>query len=132
MLAARSLIEALLERYPRHRLVVTTMTATGAARAHALIEAQRQVGDPQRLQHFFLPLDFPGAARRFVARLRPELAIFFETELWPNLLAACRRRGAYGGGQRAAFAPGVPWLPAPAPADVAGAGPARLAGGQVA
>lgn len=93
VLAARSLIEALLERYPRHRLVVTTMTATGAARAHALIEAQRQVGDPQRLQHFFLPLDFPGAARRFVARLRPELAIFFETELWPNLLAACRRRG---------------------------------------
>ena len=40
-----------------------------------------------------MPLDFPGAARRFVARLAPLQAIFFETELWPNLLAACQQRG---------------------------------------
>ncbi|NIC05467.1 lipid IV(A) 3-deoxy-D-manno-octulosonic acid transferase [Billgrantia bachuensis] len=89
--AARPLIEALLARYPRHCLVVTTMTATGAERVQALIATRREAGDSGRLRHYFVPLDFPGAANRFIARLQPSLAIFFETEIWPNLLAACRR-----------------------------------------
>lgn len=91
--AARPLIEALLAHYPGHRLIVTTMTATGAERVQALREALAEPGEPPRLHHAFVPLDFPGAAKRFIARLRPELALFFETELWPNLLHACRRRG---------------------------------------
>ncbi|WP_253447335.1 lipid IV(A) 3-deoxy-D-manno-octulosonic acid transferase [Halomonas sp. Y3] len=89
VLAARPLIEALLERYPEHRLTLTTMTATGAERARALAASR---GD-ERLVHRFIPLDFPAAAARFVSRLRPGLALFFETELWPNLLHACRRQG---------------------------------------
>jgi 3-deoxy-D-manno-octulosonic-acid transferase len=88
--AARPLIEALLEHYPGHRLTLTTMTATGAERVQALIDGR---GGVPRLRHHFVPLDFPAAAARFVTRLRPELALFFETELWPNLLHACRRRG---------------------------------------
>ena len=95
VLAARPLIEALLVRYPERRLIVTTMTATGAERVRALSRALRQpesAGDGP-LEHHFVPLDFPGAARRFIARLTPALAIFFETELWPNLLAACHQRG---------------------------------------
>ncbi|PXX96612.1 lipid IV(A) 3-deoxy-D-manno-octulosonic acid transferase [Halomonas sp. LBP4] len=91
--AARPLIEALLAHYPGHHLTVTTMTATGAERVQALREALAKPGEAPRLRHAFVPLDFPGAAKRFVARLRPELALFFETELWPNLLHACRRRG---------------------------------------
>ncbi|MCE8017240.1 3-deoxy-D-manno-octulosonic acid transferase [Halomonas sp. MCCC 1A17488] len=91
--AARPLIEALLATYPQHHLVVTTMTATGAERVHALIASRRRAGQAERLHHGFVPLDFPGAARRFVARLSPALALFFETEIWPNLLAACQRRG---------------------------------------
>ncbi|OBX35245.1 lipid IV(A) 3-deoxy-D-manno-octulosonic acid transferase [Halomonas elongata] len=90
--AAQPLIEALRKRYPQHRLVITTMTATGAERAVALAEAASDEAGGE-VSHYFLPLDFPCAARRFVARLRPRLAIFFETELWPNLLASCARRG---------------------------------------
>ncbi|MFG6668110.1 lipid IV(A) 3-deoxy-D-manno-octulosonic acid transferase [Halomonas sp. HNIBRBA4712] len=90
--AARSLIEALLARYPRHSLLITTMTATGAAQVQALIEAQTEAVKP-RLAHRFLPLDFPGAARCFIDRVAPSLALLFETELWPNLLHACARRG---------------------------------------
>ncbi|EWH02815.1 lipid IV(A) 3-deoxy-D-manno-octulosonic acid transferase [Halomonas sp. BC04] len=95
VLAAKPLIEALLVRYPERRLIVTTMTATGAERVRALSQALQQseaTGDGP-LEHHFVPLDFPGAARRFIARLNPALAIFFETELWPNLLAACHQRG---------------------------------------
>ncbi|MBB3143045.1 lipid IV(A) 3-deoxy-D-manno-octulosonic acid transferase [Halomonas organivorans] len=91
--AARPLIEALARRYPERRLVLTTMTATGAERAHAIAERLQGEGGAAEVSHYFVPVDFPGAARRFLERLRPELAIFFETELWPNLLAACERRG---------------------------------------
>ncbi len=129
--AARPLVAALLERYPAHRLTVTTMTATGAERVRALAEGRRD----ERLVHRFVPLDFPAAARRFVARLRPELALFFETELWPNLLHACADNGvpvavvngrlsprAFRGYRRLrplmreALA-GVDWLAAKSPAD---------------
>ncbi|WP_163557859.1 lipid IV(A) 3-deoxy-D-manno-octulosonic acid transferase [Halomonas sp. NO4] len=91
--AARPLIAALRERYPHHRLVITTMTATGAERVRALAEEPVGAGDGGEVSHHFVPLDYPGAARRFVTRLRPQLAIVFETELWPNLLAACDRAG---------------------------------------
>lgn len=90
--AARPLIEALLERYANHRLLITTMTATGAGQVQALTHELPPVL-ASRLDHCFIPLDWPGSARRFVARVRPALAIMFETELWPNLLHACRRRG---------------------------------------
>ncbi|APE30907.1 3-deoxy-D-manno-octulosonic acid transferase [Halomonas aestuarii] len=89
--AARPLIAALVERWPGHRLVVTTMTATGAQRVLALSKTPGEERTAGEVSHHFVPLDFPGAARRFVTRLRPALAIFFETELWPNLLAACDR-----------------------------------------
>ncbi|MGH8258762.1 MAG: 3-deoxy-D-manno-octulosonic acid transferase, partial [Steroidobacteraceae bacterium] len=41
----------------------------------------------------FLPLDLPGAVRRFFDRINPRLAIVMETELWPNLFQECARRG---------------------------------------
>lgn len=90
--AATALIEALLARYRDHGLLITTMTATGAEQVQALIARQREA-DRARLAHRLLPLDFPGAARRFLARVKPALALMFETELWPNLLHACRRQG---------------------------------------
>tara|TARA_R110000796_G_C14540032_1_gene432792 strand:+ start:825 stop:1859 length:1035 start_codon:yes stop_codon:yes gene_type:complete len=68
------------------------MTATGAQQSQALISEQAP-SDQARLTHRFLPLDFPGAARRFVRSVQPELAILFETELWPNLIHACRQQG---------------------------------------
>ncbi|GAB2788006.1 lipid IV(A) 3-deoxy-D-manno-octulosonic acid transferase [Halomonas shantousis] len=86
VLAAKPLIDGLCSRYPDHCLVVTTMTATGAERVQTLYPAEHFP-----VVHHFLPLDFPGAARRFIRRLRPRLAIIIETELWPNLMAACAR-----------------------------------------
>ncbi|GAA0683398.1 lipid IV(A) 3-deoxy-D-manno-octulosonic acid transferase [Vreelandella titanicae] len=90
--AARPLVERLLAGYPTHSLLLTTMTATGAQQSQALISEQAP-SDQARLTHRFLPLDFPGAARRFVRSVQPELAILFETELWPNLIHACRQQG---------------------------------------
>jgi 3-deoxy-D-manno-octulosonic-acid transferase len=41
----------------------------------------------------FLPYDLPWAVRRFVAHFRPRLGVIMETELWPNLVRACREAG---------------------------------------
>jgi 3-deoxy-D-manno-octulosonic-acid transferase len=45
------------------------------------------------VDHVYLPYDLPGAVDRFLDRTAPRLAVIMETELWPNLFRACRRRG---------------------------------------
>jgi len=84
-IAAAPLVEALLKRYPDLPICLTCMTPTGSARISALFG--------QRVQHCYLPYDLPWAARRFVRRLRPKLAILMETELWPNHIHQCARLG---------------------------------------
>jgi 3-deoxy-D-manno-octulosonic-acid transferase len=85
MSAAAPLLRALRSRYPEVPLVVTTATPAGRARALALFADAADVR--------YLPYDTPGSARRFMARIRPRAAIIMETELWPNLIRECERRG---------------------------------------
>lgn len=80
--AAAILVAALRQRDGHLPLLVTTTTAAGLARARALFE-------PSGIAVRYVPLDLPGAVRRFVRRARPRLAIILETEIWPNLFAAC-------------------------------------------
>jgi 3-deoxy-D-manno-octulosonic-acid transferase len=75
----------LRRHYPQLPLVVTTATPAGRARAQALF--------PDNADIRFLPYDTPGSVRRFLARIQPRTAIIMETELWPNLLRECERRG---------------------------------------
>jgi 3-deoxy-D-manno-octulosonic-acid transferase len=82
--ACAPLVSALYQRHPGLPLTVTTFTPTGAARARALFGNLAQVR--------YIPFDLPGAARRFLTRVQPRLAVIFETELWPNLYRECGRR----------------------------------------
>ena len=68
-----------------HRLLVTTGTVNSAR-----VLAGRL---PEGTIHQFAPLDLPGAVRRFVAHWRPALAVFAESELWPNMLGELDRAG---------------------------------------
>jgi 3-deoxy-D-manno-octulosonic-acid transferase len=79
------LVEALRARRPELRLLVTCGTVTAAA-----LLARRLPGG---VVHQFAPVDAPGAVGRFLDHWRPGLAVFVESELWPNLLVAARRRG---------------------------------------
>jgi 3-deoxy-D-manno-octulosonic-acid transferase len=85
VVAASSLINALLERHPDIPVVVTTTTPTGAQRVHDLFG--------QRVLHSYAPYDMLGSVRRFFGRMQPRLAIVIETELWPNMFAECGARG---------------------------------------
>ncbi|MHA6289399.1 3-deoxy-D-manno-octulosonic acid transferase [Maricaulis sp. CAU 1757] len=77
------LVEALHDHRPELNMLVTTGTVTSAR-----LMASR-LGDYAR--HQYVPVDTPGAVRRFVDHWKPQVGVFAESELWPNLLAAARR-----------------------------------------
>ena len=79
--AAQPMVEALAKRYPDHDLVITCMTPTGRASAISLFGARARV--------VYLPYDYPFAVRRFLRHFRPRMGLVMETEVWPNLMAAC-------------------------------------------
>lgn len=85
--AAEPLVKALLDAYPDHRLLLTHMTPTGRATGGELIA---KFG--ARLTQAYLPYDLPGACARFLAHFQPRFGLLMETELWPNLIAACAQR----------------------------------------
>ncbi|MEE1890518.1 lipid IV(A) 3-deoxy-D-manno-octulosonic acid transferase [Pseudomonas carassii] len=86
-IAAAPMVRALLKQYPDLPITLTCMTPTGSERIRAMFE-----GEP-RVQHCYLPYDLPWAAGRFLDHVRPRLGIIMETELWPNHIHQCARRG---------------------------------------
>ena len=86
-IAAAPMIRALLTRYPQLPITVTCMTPTGSERIQALF------ADEPRIQHCYLPYDLPWAAARFLDRIKPKRGVIMETELWPNLIHQCAKRG---------------------------------------
>jgi 3-deoxy-D-manno-octulosonic-acid transferase len=72
---------------------VTVVFTTGTLTSARLL-AQRlpELGLSGRVLHRFVPLDVPAWGARFLDHWRPDGACFLESELWPNLLAACRTR----------------------------------------
>jgi len=83
MLAAVPLVERI--RAQDFAVLVTSGTVTSAAlAAHRL---------PPGALHQFIPLDAPRFVGRFLDHWRPDLALFVESDLWPNLILACAKRG---------------------------------------
>ena len=70
-------------------VLVTTGTVTSAA---LLAQRLPELG-LRWVLHRFVPLDVPAWAARFLDHWRPDAAAFVESELWPNLIAACQARG---------------------------------------
>lgn len=85
VLTVKALLPALRERYPRHKLLLSTTTQTGQAVARANVQPLDGV--------FYFPFDFAWCVNRTLDVVNPRLLILMETEIWPNLLRACRQRG---------------------------------------
>lgn len=83
--AAEPLIKHFLARYPDTGVMVTTTTPTGSERLRALFE--------DRVHHLYTPFDLTPIVNRFLGAVGPRLAVVMETEIWPNMLSACERRG---------------------------------------
>lgn len=82
-LAVEPFVRAAVDRLQEWRVVVSTTTATGQQ-----VARDRFPG----LEVFYFPLDLPGAVDRAIDRVRPSAVCLVETEIWPNFIAACRRR----------------------------------------
>jgi len=79
-------VERLRRERPDTAVLVTSGTTTSAD-----LLARRL---PPGAVHQYLPVDTPAATRRFLDHWRPDLAVFVESELWPNLLLGAKARGA--------------------------------------
>jgi 3-deoxy-D-manno-octulosonic-acid transferase len=79
-----ALIERMLAERPGLEILITTGT----------VAAARLLGPrlPGGARHQFVPADLPGAVARFLDHWRPDLALWTESELWPNLVLMTRRR----------------------------------------
>lgn len=81
-----SLIDRLVVERPGLSVLVTTGTVTSAR-----LLANRLPTD--RAWHQYVPVDRPAYVARFLDHWRPDLALWVESELWPNLVTATHRRG---------------------------------------
>jgi 3-deoxy-D-manno-octulosonic-acid transferase len=80
----RPLVAGLQRRYPRVKLYISTTTDSGMAlAASAFPDATR----------FYFPLDFTWSVKNAIRRVRPDLLVFIELEVWPNMVLAAKQLG---------------------------------------
>jgi 3-deoxy-D-manno-octulosonic-acid transferase len=73
---------------------VTVLMTTGTVTSAAMLARRLpELGLAAQVLHRFVPLDVPRWAARFLDHWRPDVAVFVESEVWPNLLAGCAARG---------------------------------------
>ncbi|MBT7756776.1 MAG: 3-deoxy-D-manno-octulosonic acid transferase, partial [Rhodospirillaceae bacterium] len=84
-ISALPLIERLLRQDQELHILLTSGTVTSAR-----IMADRL---PDRAIHQYLPIDLAAAVHRFLEHWRPDLAVWVESELWPNLIHLTAARG---------------------------------------
>ncbi|MEW6586245.1 MAG: 3-deoxy-D-manno-octulosonic acid transferase [Nitrospirota bacterium] len=81
VIAAIPLLKRLRETYPSGNIVLSTITDTGQE-----VAGERM---PEGVSVIYLPFDIHAVLDRAVRRIKPELLIIMETELWPNLFRTC-------------------------------------------
>ena len=81
--AAEPLIKALQTQYACYQILLTHGTPTGRDTSEALFG--------NNVQRVYLPYDLPFAINKFLKHFKPSIGLILETELWFNLIAACKQ-----------------------------------------
>ena len=76
--ASKPLIDNLLSQYPNHKIVITSTTMTGALAVKSYYK--------DNVVHYFFPFDAKIIINSFLGKIKPEICILMETEIWPNLI----------------------------------------------
>jgi 3-deoxy-D-manno-octulosonic-acid transferase len=71
---------------------VSILLTTGTVTAARLLPQRLDPNLKGRVMHRFVPLDVPAWVSRFLEHWQPDVVGLIESELWPNLLTACRKR----------------------------------------
>ncbi len=85
VIASSAVIAALRQKFPDHRVLISTTTSAGQKLAAQRFGAENV---------FYFPIDFAFAVRPYLNALRPELVVVAETEFWPNFLRLAKKSGA--------------------------------------
>jgi 3-deoxy-D-manno-octulosonic-acid transferase len=85
--AARPLVAEIVENFPEYTLVVSTTTRTGQQLA-------RQIFAERAALVFYFPFDWKFTVRRALRKIRPDVVLLMETELWFNFLRQAKKSGA--------------------------------------
>ncbi|MDI6827016.1 MAG: 3-deoxy-D-manno-octulosonic acid transferase [Armatimonadota bacterium] len=85
IIASIPLLNALRPLRSDDLILVTTITQTGNEVARKSAKAADEIS--------YFPLDYPFIVARALNRVRPDVFVMVETEIWPNFLAAAKRRG---------------------------------------
>jgi 3-deoxy-D-manno-octulosonic-acid transferase len=85
VLCSIPLLKKIKNEFPGLKIVLTTMTSTGNETAKTHL--------PEADQILFVPIDHPLILWRTIKKIRPSLLCIAETELWPNLLRSCGKKG---------------------------------------
>ena len=85
--ASIPLIRSILKKYEDSEVLVTTTTPTGSK---ILMD---KLGS--RIKHQYLPIDLPIFLNRFLRIWNPRALILLETEIWPNLIAMCKKKDIF-------------------------------------
>lgn len=85
--AARPLVDALLKRFPTHRLVVSTTTRTGQ-------DLARNVFADKAAAVFYFPFDWKFSVRKALENYKPSVVLLMETEIWPRFLREAKKAGS--------------------------------------
>lgn len=84
-LSALPVIDEIRRRYPELSILVTTGTVTSAELMHARL--------PEGVIHQFIPIDRQVCVARFLHHWKPDIALWLESDLWPNLLTKAQKAG---------------------------------------
>jgi 3-deoxy-D-manno-octulosonic-acid transferase len=88
--ATQPLIQALLQQYPQHQILMTHGTPTGSDTGQQVLRDEIASG---RVLQAYLPVDTPAAAKRFLNYFNPVIGLLMETELWFHLIDQAAHRG---------------------------------------
>jgi 3-deoxy-D-manno-octulosonic-acid transferase len=106
LLALAPVIAGLRRSLPQCTLIVSTFTNTGRLMAEERLRGVDAIT--------YVPYDLPGATRRAMRAIRPDLLVLEYTEIWPNLIRAAKRHGASVALTNGRFSPrsltGYRWL----------------------
>ena len=83
-ISASYLIELLCKKYPKEKLIVSTVTSTGNEVAKKIL--------PKNVSVVYLPLDLSFIVRKTFSSVKPKLFILTEAEIWPNLILELKKR----------------------------------------
>ena len=84
-LSSPPLVRTLRRRLPGAEILFSTVTITGQETAEKVLGGETDA-------RFYFPFDLPWISRKFLDRVRPDVVVILETEIWPNFLAECAGR----------------------------------------